>query len=82
MHYLRPSWVSCVVNSVGTSGGLLVTWDPNIYDLVPHLSVGGILLTDSCIINKREITLLNIYGPCTDHKHFWNSVAEQWSTVL
>jgi exonuclease III len=28
MHALRPSWVSCVVNSVGTSGGLLVSWDP------------------------------------------------------
>jgi exonuclease III len=76
MHLLRPSWVSSVVNSVGTSGGLLVTWDPNLYDLVPYLTIGGILLTGRCIINKREISLLNIYGPCTDQKQFWSSVAD------
>jgi hypothetical protein len=34
MSTLRPNWFSCVVNSVGTSGGLLVTWDPNVFDLV------------------------------------------------
>jgi exonuclease III len=45
MHHLRPYWVSSVVNSVGTSGGLLVTWDPNLYELVPFLTIGGILLT-------------------------------------
>jgi exonuclease III len=28
MHHLRPTWVSSVVNVVGNSGGLLVTWDP------------------------------------------------------
>jgi hypothetical protein len=76
MHHLRPSWVSSVVNYVGTSGGLLVTWDPNLYELVPFLTIGGILLTCRCIINKREIALLNIYGPCLDRKLFWSSMAD------
>jgi hypothetical protein len=76
MHLLRPSWISSVVNSVGTSGGLLVTWDPNLYDLVPYLTIGGILLTCRCIINKQEISLLNIYGSCSDQKQFWRSVAD------
>jgi hypothetical protein len=48
MHLLRPSWVSSVVNSVGTLGGLLVSWDPNLYELVPYLTIGGILLTGRC----------------------------------
>jgi exonuclease III len=25
----RPSWDICAVNAVGTSGGLLVMWDPH-----------------------------------------------------
>jgi hypothetical protein len=31
MHALRPSWVTCAVNALGTSGGLLVSWDPTIF---------------------------------------------------
>ena len=65
-----PSWVICSVNSVGTYGGLLVTWDPSLFDLTPFISVGGILLTGSNTLIKREITLLNVYGPCTARKSF------------
>jgi len=54
----------------------LVTWDPNKLDLVPYLSYGGILLTGKCITSKRELTLLNIYGLCSERKNFWNSVAD------
>jgi len=66
MSDLRPSWVTCVVNSVGTSGGLLVTWDPNKIELVPYLFFGGILLTRMCIASKRKLTLLNTYDPCVE----------------
>jgi hypothetical protein len=72
---LRPSWAATAVNSLGTSGGLLVAWDPNSFDLNPFLTVGGILLTGSCIQSKKELALLNIYGSCKDRKHFWSSVA-------
>jgi hypothetical protein len=53
-----------------------VTWDPNLYDLVPFLTIRGILLTGRCVINQREITLLNVYGPCVDQKLFWSSLAD------
>jgi hypothetical protein len=76
MHLLRPSWVSSVVNSVGNSRGLLVTWDPNLYELVPFLTIGGIMLIGRCIINQREIALLNIYGSCLDRKQFWCSMVD------
>jgi hypothetical protein len=55
MSGLRPSWVICVVNSVGTSGGLLVAWDPNKFDLVPYLSVGGILLTGFALLARERL---------------------------
>jgi exonuclease III len=45
MHAFRLHWVCCAVNSFGTSGGLLASWDPGIYNLVPFLTVGGLLLT-------------------------------------
>jgi exonuclease III len=76
MQHLRPSWITCAINSVGTSGGLLVSWDPIIYELTPYLTVGGILLTGRGILNNREIVMLNIYGPCSERIHFWKSLED------
>jgi len=75
MHAFHPNWVSCVVNSIGTSGGLLAMWDPNIFNLVLYLTCGGHLLKGLCIARKREISLLNIYGPCLERRGLWNLVA-------
>jgi hypothetical protein len=46
---LRPKWLVCAVNSAGTSGGLLASWDPSFFNLVPYLTYGGILLTGYCL---------------------------------
>jgi len=73
---LRPSWATTVINSIGNSGGLLVSWDPNSFNLNPFLTVGGILLTGVCISSKKESTLLNVCGPCKDRKLFWSSLAD------
>jgi hypothetical protein len=53
MNTLRPAWLICVVSSVGKSGGLLVSWDPNKFDFTPYLSCGGIFLTGTCLEDKR-----------------------------
>jgi hypothetical protein len=42
---LKPNWFVSAVNSVGTSGGLLVAWDPAYFDLKDFFCCGGILLT-------------------------------------
>jgi hypothetical protein len=76
LHTLRPTWLSCAVNSIGTSGGLLVSWDPNFYDLVPFLTCGGILLTGICLASKRQISLLNVYGPCVERKKIWDRLED------
>jgi hypothetical protein len=70
-NFLRPKWLCCAVNSVGNSGGLLAAWDPSYFDLVPYLTCGGILLTGHCLESKRNINLLNVYGPCLERKLFW-----------
>jgi hypothetical protein len=59
MYALRPEWMNCVVSYVGKSSGLLVTWDPKLFDLVPFLSYGGIFLSASSLADKRKIYLLN-----------------------
>lgn len=41
------------------------------------LTCGGILLTGSILVDKRSLTLLNVYGPCTDHRTFWKKCAEK-----
>jgi hypothetical protein len=74
LYIFRPSWAVCSVNSVGNSGGLLVAWDPNLFDLVPYLTVGGILVTGKSFLHNRDLSLLNVYGPCSARKTFWNSV--------
>jgi len=61
---------------VGKFGGLLAAWYPNLFDLVIYITVGGILLTSRSLLNNQETTMLNIYGPCSDHKTFWNSVED------
>jgi exonuclease III len=71
MHSLRPNWFSCVVNSVGNSGGLMVSWDPNFFDLVLFLTCGGILLSGICLATRRQFSILNVYGPCVERKTFW-----------
>jgi hypothetical protein len=58
-----PSWHTCAVSSFGTSGGLLVAWDPQLFNLVSFLTVGEILLSGNIISSNRKINLLNLYGP-------------------
>jgi len=41
-----------------------------IFDLMPYLTCGGILLTRHCLDSKRNINLLNVYGPCLEGKIF------------
>jgi hypothetical protein len=74
-HSLRPTWLCCAVNSVGTSGGLLVSWDPNFFNLVLFLTCGGILLSGICLESRRQINFLNVYGPCLERKQFWEKLA-------
>ena len=52
-HILRPKWHCCAVNSVGKLGGLLVSWDPNFFELFPYLTCGGMLLTCTDMESKR-----------------------------
>jgi hypothetical protein len=56
-------------------GGLLVAWDPLLFNLVPFLTCGGILLTGSIISSKRKINFLNVYGPCMERKSFWTKLS-------
>jgi hypothetical protein len=53
MYSLRPEWLICVVSSVGNSGGLMVTWDPKKFYLVPFLSCGDIFLTGTGLVDKK-----------------------------
>jgi hypothetical protein len=76
MYGLRPSWVSCAINAIRTSGGLMIAWDPGKFVLVPYLSVGGILCTGKDISNKRKFLILNTYGPCKERRNFWNALEE------
>jgi hypothetical protein len=61
-------------SSVGKSGGLLVAWDLILFELKPYLCVGGILLTGSFILAKRNLTFINVYGLCSERRQFWERV--------
>jgi len=76
VHRFRPSWFFSAVNSSGNSGGLLVAWDPFVYDLTPFLTAGGILLIGRQLNSNQEVAFLNVYGPCAEKKKFWSNLAD------
>ena len=45
MQAFRPNWFFISMNSFGTLGELLASWDPSLFTLVPTLTVVGLLLT-------------------------------------
>jgi hypothetical protein len=47
------------------------------FELLPVLSCGGIFLSGSSLVDKRKISLMNVYDPCTDRKHFWEKVEDR-----
>jgi hypothetical protein len=71
MFKIRPNWLCCAVNSDGSSGGLMVSWDPNFFYLNPSLTCGGIFLSGFYIATRRQVNILNTYGPCVERKVFW-----------
>jgi hypothetical protein len=71
---LCPSWKLSTVSSKGKSGGLLVAWNPYLLDLQPFLCVGGILLAGVHIPDNRRINFINMYGPCTGRRIFWENL--------
>jgi exonuclease III len=77
LNQFHPTWLTSSVDSIGTSGGLVVSWDPSLFDLTPHLCSGGILLTGTCLWNNTIISLLNIYAPCSERRFFWDKVANR-----
>jgi hypothetical protein len=74
MNFLRPDWLVCTVSAVGTSSGLLATWDSTMFELSPVLSLGGIFLTGMCLETKRKLAILNTYGPCKERRQFWEKL--------
>jgi hypothetical protein len=74
---LKPEWYSVVVSSVGISGGLLVAWDPDKFDLNPYICCGGLQLTGYSFDLKEQLSFLNVYGTCSDRKVFWKKVKDR-----
>ena len=70
MFKIRPNWICCVISSNGSSGGLMVSWDPNFFYLTPSLTCGGIFLSGFYIATRRQVNIMNTYGPCVERKVF------------
>jgi hypothetical protein len=59
MFYLCPSWMYNVVSSVAKSGGLLVAWNPDLFEIKPFLCVGGILLIGLHLSDRKRLCMMN-----------------------
>jgi hypothetical protein len=46
-----------------------------LFDLVPFITCGGILLKGRCHAINQEVAFLNVYGPCRDRILFWKRLA-------
>jgi hypothetical protein len=74
---LKPTWYSAAVSSVGKSGGLLVAWDPEKFKLKPYICCGGLLVAGISLELKEKLSFLNVYGPCSDKKTFWQKLGDR-----
>jgi exonuclease III len=66
VYRFRPSWFTVAVSSCGNSGGLLVAWDPRIFDLKTFPIEWWYSFTRLLSCYFTEMAFLNIYGPCSD----------------
>jgi exonuclease III len=70
-HFLNiffPTWYICTVSSLGTSGGLVVAWDPTKFDLSPHLCCGGICFLVLAASTTKGFTFLISMPPVLTDK--------------
>jgi hypothetical protein len=77
LNHFLPNWHTCTINSLGTSGGLAIAWNPDFFDFLPYFCCGGLLLTDTNRITKKSYNLLNIYGLCSDSQPFWVNLEDK-----
>jgi hypothetical protein len=77
MFVLKPDWLACAVISIGNLGGLLVSWDPHYFDFSTVLTCGRIIFTGSIFVDRRSLTLLDVYGQCMDRKTFWKKCVDK-----
>jgi hypothetical protein len=50
---IQPNWLCCAVNSNGSSGILMVSWDPKFFYFIPSLTCTSILLSGFYIAARR-----------------------------
>ncbi|XP_071704284.1 uncharacterized protein [Rutidosis leptorrhynchoides] len=68
--------------SCGRSGGLLILWDPNIFQVDSVVEGEFFIAIKGKLSNyDSEIVIVNVYGPHSDvkKKRFWNSLSELMS---
>jgi hypothetical protein len=75
IHRFRPLWITAALSSIGSSGGMLVSWDPALFDFKSYLTCGGILCIGNSFATNQDLALLNVYGPCQDRAPFWTQLA-------
>jgi exonuclease III len=76
VHRFRSTWVTTAASSLGNSNGLLVAWNPDLLEMSPFLTRGGILLIGRYLVTDQEAAFLNVYGPCSNKLSFWKHLAE------
>ena len=59
---------------VGFSGDILVSWNPEVEDLMDFVTIIGSLVEGSLKVFSHTIPILNVYGPYHNRRSFWEQV--------
>ncbi|XP_022002765.1 uncharacterized protein LOC110900166 [Helianthus annuus] len=73
------SMQSCVVDSVGRSGGLALMWNPTVFSDASTLKNQRFLLVSSKIRGiEGSLNMINLHAPndASQRRLFWNKIAE------
>lgn len=75
LHTWFPNWTFQALDASGRSGGLAIGVNNRMAEIQNHFggrNFIGLDITSHQI--GRDIRLINIYGPCTDHANFWRNL--------
>lgn len=62
------------VDSLGHSGGLLTSWNPDVADFQAFGISVGIFIEGKLLFSSTSFKLLNCYAPYSNHEAFWQKL--------
>ena len=73
---IYPMWKCVVLDACGQYGGILVAWNPTIFDFNPFSTIVGLVIEGKFCGLDKTIKILNFYGLYLHRKVIWDNLVQ------